>query len=340
MTNNFIKPLQYTEKVLILDGLTGTGKTMFLPLLSSLRNVQHGRFEYMLEYLCIAHSNKKISADAFESLIKLLLDIKTYDGEISREVNFRPSDLSSVLSGNKKWQYLFQLFQGDGFDLKGGNKDTRPIPFFVTHQLFGQMGELKRLYKDKLLIVQMTRHPLYLINHWASYINYHGTLARDFTMLIDSSAGLVPWFVTDYFDQYVNGNQYEKSIIAISLLMQHLFNDSPLAKAQTVFIPFESFVLSPTKFIKQIEENLLLQPSKATFPLMKKQKVPRKYIYQGPVKKIYQRYGLKKQAIISHEDDYEEKMNTFIYSDKINEFSKSLLQTSIKQYEEAFGLWF
>ena len=215
MPSEFIKPLKYTEKVLILDGLTGAGKTMFLPLLSSLQNVQHGRFEYMLEYLCIAHSNQKISTDAFDSLVKLLLDIKTYDGEISREVNFRSGDLSSVLSGNKKWKYLFQLFQGDGFEVEKRNSNTRPIPFFVTHQLLGRLTELKKIYKDNLLLVQMTRHPLYLIDHWASYIDHHGTLARDFTLLVKNNTGTVPWFITDHFDSYINGNKYEKSVIAI-----------------------------------------------------------------------------------------------------------------------------
>ena len=107
---NFTRSLNLCNQIVILDGLTGTGKTMFAPLINSFERVQNSRFEYMIEYLCISSKKEKIKSDAASSMLNLLADIKYYDGAISREVNFRPSDLSSVFSGPNWYQYLKQLF--------------------------------------------------------------------------------------------------------------------------------------------------------------------------------------------------------------------------------------
>ena len=75
----------------------------------------------MIEYLCISAQKSKISKDAPNSLLNLLADLKLYDGMISREVNFRPSDLSSVFNSSKGKTYLKQLFQQDGEVIESGN---------------------------------------------------------------------------------------------------------------------------------------------------------------------------------------------------------------------------
>ena len=57
---DFDRSITFSNKILILDGISGTGKTMFTPILSSFKQVQNARFEYMFEYLSIAYNHKKI----------------------------------------------------------------------------------------------------------------------------------------------------------------------------------------------------------------------------------------------------------------------------------------
>ena len=96
---NFKRDLNLNKQIVVLDGLTGSGKTMLGPLLSSFDRMQSGRFEYIFEYLSITHHFNKIEDDALCSILKLHADVKLFDGMFSREVNFRPSDLSSIFKG-------------------------------------------------------------------------------------------------------------------------------------------------------------------------------------------------------------------------------------------------
>jgi hypothetical protein len=128
----FTRNLNLCNQIIILDGLTGTGKTMFSPIINSFERVQNSRFEYMIEYLCISAKKGKLEKDAASSMLNLLADIKYYDGAISREVNFRPTDLSSVFSNPKALKYIKQLFLSDGEKAEIRIKKDNPI-LFLSH---------------------------------------------------------------------------------------------------------------------------------------------------------------------------------------------------------------
>ena len=224
INNQFKRDIHLSSKIIILDGLTGTGKTMFAPLINTFSNVQNARFEYMIEYLCISGKKNKLSKDATEVLLNLLADIKTYDGSISREVNFRPSDLSSIFNGNKWFKYLKQLFMQDGSEAGIRILNEKPIPFFVTHQILSCIEPALHSFGERLKIVQMVRHPLYLVDHWESYVEMHGKNARDFTIWIDFHGNTLPWFAEGWEQKFLESNSYEKSIYSIEYLMKIIFS--------------------------------------------------------------------------------------------------------------------
>jgi hypothetical protein len=133
----YSRNVSITDQVLILDGLTGTGKTMFGPILGCLNGVQPGRFEYMVEYLSIVAESGHLGPDAAKSLIRTLIDVKTYDNSISREVNFRPKDLSSVLKHGDRVKIFIQLMQNDGttaIKQHTGRKFSKRINKVLTKQ--------------------------------------------------------------------------------------------------------------------------------------------------------------------------------------------------------------
>ena len=215
MVNNcalkFIRDKTLANDIIILDGLTGTGKTMFSPLIASLKNVQNPRFEYMLEYLLISARLGKLEKDATTALLNLLADVKFYDGLISREVNFRPSDLSSVFANKKFINYFIQLFSKDGGAVEAVIKKDPPKLFFITHQILSCLGHLKEAFGKRVKVVQMVRHPLYLIDHWMSYIDMHGNSERDFTVWLDNfDSPPAPWFSAAWRDEYGKMEKIEK----------------------------------------------------------------------------------------------------------------------------------
>lgn len=337
----FTRKLNLSKQIIILDGLTGTGKTMFAPLINSFERVQNSRFEYMIEYLCISTKYRKLETDAANSMLNLLADVKYYDGAISREVNFRPTDLSSVFSGPSWYKYIKQLFMDDGE--KAGIRLTRdnPILFFVTHQILSCIEPAIEAFGERLKIVQMVRHPLYLVEHWESYILMHGNNSRDFTIWIEYQGKSLPWFAEGWEEKYLSSNSFDKSIYSIYSLMGKVleFADNKKLENYLSFIPFELFVLSPNDYINKLEIFLGTKATKNTNRILKRQHVPRKSINAGPQKNIYKRYALKKyNKEITHKEDYLQKLDD-IKSKCTKEAFDVLLSMNTK-YENHFGLWF
>lgn len=342
MTNNtFTRSLHLSEDIVILDGLTGTGKTMFAPLLNTFDRMQNGRFEYMIEYLSITRHMNKISDDASFTLLNLLADVKIYDGVISREVNFRPSDLSSIFNSGKSLKYIKQLFLKDGIFAGNRIQKEKPILFFVTHQLLTCFDSINNAFEKRFKIIEMVRHPLYLLDHWNSYISMHGKNSRDFTIWIKYKEFELPWFAQGWEELYINSSDYDKVVYAIVYLMKPIFEkiDDIKYADRITFIPFEKFVLNPKPYLIAIEKILGVESTKKTFHFMKSQKVPRKLIFNGPQKNIYKRYAVKKNNIhITHEKDYEHKFSSAKLNCSPEAYTK--LIDLINLYEKNFGLWF
>lgn len=337
----FIRNKNLIQEIIILDGLTGTGKTMFGPLLSSFDRVQNGRFEYIYEYLSIANHHNKLSDDAASILFKLISDVKLHDGLISREVNFRPTDLSSVFQGGKGLKYLKQLFYEDGSKLKDRIAQESPILFLITHQLLSCMDSLFDTFQSKIKVVHTVRHPLHLIEHWASYIDNHGNDSKDFTMWFKYNEYELPWFAHGWEEKYINSNAYEKSIYAIENLYQDTFSyaKEDKKKENLFFLPFEQFVLNPKPYVTALTSFLSTSTTTKTKSILRAQKVPRKAVHLGPVKSIYKRYGLKKiSKKRTDEEVYNNLMNEI--KEKISTPAYEVLLSVSAEYESIFGKWF
>lgn len=337
----FVRNLNLCKDIVILDGLTGTGKTMFTPLISSFKRIQNARFEYMFEYLCIAAKMSKLTEDASHSFLNLLADLKFYDGVISREVNFRPGDLSSVFNSTKSYQYIRQLWLKDGESAEERIKIEKPILFLTTHQLLSCMDPAFSAFANRLKVIEMVRHPLYLIDHWESYIMMHGNSGRDFTIWLDESGIAVPWFAHGWENKYINSSSYDKVVYSIEYLMKSVFT---LAKVNNCnesiyFIPFEKFVLEPSSYISRLELFLGTNIGASTFKVLKRQHIPRKSINAGPQKSIYKRYALKVfNSEISDSDDYEHKFRAA--KKNCSHAAFEILARLSEEYESLFGRWF
>lgn len=340
-TTTFTRLGSLCNQIIVLDGISGTGKTMFSPLLSSFERVQNARFEYMFEYLCIATSKNKISVDASVSLLNLLADIKCYDGMISREVNFRPTDLSSVFSSSHAFKYLQQLFMADGASVSTRIAQENPSLLLVTHQLLGCMQPAMDAFGDRLRVVEMVRHPLYLLDHWDSHIAMFGANPRDFTLWVNYNSQPVPWFAEGWESDYIQAPPFDKAIYTISSLMKHVFEcyQGEDRESTITFVPFEHFVLSPEPYLRRMEKVLGSTATLSTQRALKSQRVPRRSINAGPQKSIYKRYALRKyNKDIADAQDYERLFEAAKKRSSATAFCE--LEKIARSYKDAFGLWF
>jgi len=137
----FNRPNQISPTLLLLDGISGTGKTMVSSLLDSLEGTTAPIFDYTFEQLLIMRNFEKISTETFQTVLSLHLDQRLYDNSISREVNLRIKDLSSILRSPKKWTYLRNLFLNDAkfnFENTRNHKDRKSTRLNSSHAILKQ----------------------------------------------------------------------------------------------------------------------------------------------------------------------------------------------------------
>ena len=330
-----------TEKFLILDGLTGTGKTMMSALLESYDRVEAGRFIYDLEMVSISEMLGAHRRDSAKALLGMIVDWKLYDNMISREVNFRPSDLSSIFKNWQSVKYLKRLFKPDGAAVADRLNAERPIMFALTHQLLAAMDSLFEQFDDRINVIQMERHPLYLLEHWMSCIDSYGQNARSFTLCVqDKEGNSVPWFAHSWRDEYWALPKFDRVILSMNSLIEQIdlqYRHQPSSRLMAV--AFEDFTLNTDRYVTSIADWLGTTPTAQTAKNCRKQNLPRTNINAGLNKKIYQRYGYSKNdQLQSHADNYKSKQD--YARQHQSEVSAPVLEKLIERYETRYGLWF
>ena len=344
-TNEISRQKNLLEKVLIVNGQPGCGKTLISSILSSFESVEIMQYSSQLENIIRLNYLKKITDDATISFLKCLLDEMIYSNLMSRNINFRFSDLSSVFRYPNKLKYLIRLFNEGNEKIPDVILKTKPILHLATHDLFQYSDILHSTFDNKITFVEVLRHPLYMIKQQTNqYINIENNIARNFQIKILSDTN------HDVFmnDPRLKNKNITKNINPIDLAVyqmqtyyNYLFQNYYLSNNNIIFIPFESFVLNPNSFLKNIEKSLDTNQSKLTPKILKREKVPRKKIADGIDLKVYSKLGFTKPIKgFSERDELNERikwtkdMNISLKCSKIlkdisSKYEKTILKKSI-----------
>ena len=330
-----------TNNLLVLDGLTGTGKTMISSVLQSFDRVENGRFIYDLDYIAISSYLGAHREDSVCALLDLVVDWKLYDNLISREINLRPSDLSSIFRHPQWFEYIRRLFQKDGASATHRLELKNPIMMVITHQLALAMEPLRKQFRDRIKIVEMVRHPYYLLDHWIAALDILSKTPRDFTVWVEDQTGApVPWFAHEWRNRYWSLSSFDRAVLSIDSLSKH-HNEMTSTKIQgtNFVVPFESFVLRTDDYLTDLAKWIGTSTTKHTHKICRKQNLPRTNINAGLNKSIYRRYNYNDaEKYLSHQQSYMQKKE-FADSQK-SSISGPILKRLVSEYEERFGLWF
>lgn len=244
--------LNIAEKIVFVDGLSGTGKSILGPVISSFKSVEKQRLEHIYEYLCLLNHFKMIEPDAAVSLMRLYADLALYNSMISREVNLRLSDDTGLLNNPDSLKYIARLFYKDGNSPLDRIRREKPVLQIVTHQVLPISDLAFDAYGDHLRIVEMTRHPLFMIDHWYNYIERYGKDSREFTLNLSDGNESVPWFAYGWEKKYKSLNSMDRVIHSIKWLSDrtNTFYEklNSEEKERVLFISFENFVFDPWSF--------------------------------------------------------------------------------------------
>lgn len=276
-------------------GLPGTGKSLVTAVLGSFERVEMQKYNYLLEHICSIFYLGQMEESSAVAMVRMMTDLDLYHMMMSRDTNFRPSDMSSVFKNPRPWRYLRRLLaSGDAAAAERIKKD-RPILHVLTHNLLIHSPLLFKAMGERLKIVEVIRHPLYLIKQWFLYIDRYAVDGRDFTISFDYRGHSLPFFARGWEERYICCNAMDRVIYSIRHCyqqMEQILNGcTPQQQRQICILPFEWLVLDPWPVLRQLENLLKTHVTPSTYRELRKQRVPRKRIADGKREPIYKQYG-------------------------------------------------
>ena len=195
--------------------VSGCGKTMLSPILSSLNRVEMYYFAFEIEFILRMSSFKKIKKDAAISLIRMLTDYKLYNSMMSREINLRDLDLSSVTRHHNYKNYIKRLKSKGDKLIPKKIKYEKPILHLTTHDLLNYSELLVSALKSRLTYVELIRHPIDMINQQRLNMINHYDNPRSIQVDFDYQNNPLPYWATTWKKDFMQNNNINRAILNI-----------------------------------------------------------------------------------------------------------------------------
>jgi len=328
----------FTNDVIIVDGMWGTGKSILSSIIGSLEGVEKKRIDHTFEYLCVGHFLGRISEDLAITLIRIQADLDQYNNLIGREVNLRLSDDSGFRNTPGSLRYLHRLIAQEGEVVVDRINDENLALLLVTHHVSAVCDPLVNALKGRLHIIEVVRHPLHLVKYWTTYFEDFER-SREFTISARLDGTRVPWFALDWCDEFVSLSPIDRAIRCINLLQD--VSLSPLAWDREVLheispdthrliVPFESLVAQPDLVLDNVTKFTGRARTSRTARVFRKQRIPRSTSQIGRTTNVR---SWIPSPTLSHDEQLAELMTW------VNQHAKpasiQMMEASIERYESA-----
>ena len=333
MLNNVVKisrKQQLLHKVVVVNGFPGCGKTMLSPIIATFDHVEIMQFAFLIEQMCELWGINRIDSDVAESMIKMNADLLLYNVMMGRQTNCRPSDQSSIFKHKPIEHIRRMLSPGDKSILKI-IQEKKPILHLTTHMLLPATPLLYKALGDKLIFIELVRHPLYMIiQQEKNFEMFDGPRNQHTRFMHDEKEH--NFFSYGREMKFDTNNSFEKAIHSIDWYYSKLFSKNYDVSVELV--PFEKFVKSPDDFMNKFSAILGSPLTKSVKKEMSKQKVPRKLLSDGPALEIYKRCGWQPPQTNNEEDEL--NIRRELVSKNVSDGALNLLDKISEEYVSNF----
>ena len=323
----------FKNDIIFIDGLWGTGKSLLGPIISGMAKVEKVKIEPVYEYISILQYLNKISPDATLWMLNTYADKSQYDNSIGREVNLRWGDDSGLANNPNSLRYIRRLFGGEGDQKVSDINENNRALNIMSHMLMLVAEPIFKTYGKRVKIVEVVRHPLYMVSHWYSYLQRYDS-PREFTVSLNHRGNKIPWFVGGWEDEFIEASAVDKVLLSIIKLYEWLdvSSQKAITKGWNILtLSFESLVMVPDDPLQRLEAFLGRKHYPHLSTVLRKQRIPRKTIAQG---KGHASYGWVRGADNSELDGYSRHMD-FIRSNGSSVVVSRFL-TLIETYNKNF----
>jgi hypothetical protein len=259
---------------------------------------------------------------------------------MSREANFRPSDLSSIFRNQSSFRYIKRLFEEGDEEIPNLIKKRDPILIITTHQMTALSKPLFESLGSRLFFIEVVRHPLYMIKQHEENMANLTSQIRDFCLQIEFDNQQLPYYALGYEEKFIEASPIEKGI----LFIDRFTNFAKKTKSEInknyghrlLTISFEDFVVNPFPYVEKIAEAIGSDVTKKTIKEMKRQKVPRKKIADGISLDVYKRFGWEPAKKGLSEKDELKTRYDYVLSKNISKENIEILDSISREYEDSY----
>lgn len=273
----------FSNDVIFIDGLWGTGKSLLGPIVSGMAGVERVKIESLYEYVSWLFRLGRIEEDAAIWLLRTYADCTQYHNVIGREINLRWGDDTGLRHAPDKLRLIRRLFGAEG-DGKVEEINRQNLGFCaMSHMLMLAPELLVPAYEKRVKVIEMVRHPLYMVGHFSAYLARFES-PREFTISFYHDGKKIPWFVDGWEDEYVHANPTERAVLSITRLFPWLAEKIKTARAgglEVLDVSFEEIVFETDVTMCKLQEFMGRVHHSRLPSILKRQMLPRETIAKG-----------------------------------------------------------
>jgi len=268
-------------KIVFVDGLTRVGKAMLNTLLASLDKVSHPQFLEPLEQLLPMYKTGHMDKNSISSFLRLYLNERFYNYSLSRNLNFRYDDLTSIHNSTSSIDFFKNLSKVDGDVIIEELKNDITIHQFQTHDILTHYS----LFLDlniRVQVIELFRNPIDTIHSWYKRgwgVRFDNEDPRNFTCLFKYNGKTLPHYAIGYEDIYFSLNEMEKCVFLHNILLkksiQEYHNLLIEQKNNILITKYEDILQNPHTEVDRICTFLQTNKSEYMTKAFKKARVPR-----------------------------------------------------------------
>lgn len=270
------------NRLVIVDGLTRTGKSLVGPILGTLHPIELLKMDPWFEYLGTLFELGKLSEDAAIAALRLSADTLSHEVALSRNINMRFADTSSIWKSKSPLRYIIRLLRSES---SWGSRiaiDQGKIIQNMTHDQLPIANVYFSAFGARLRFVEVCRHPIALIDSWLrrGWGYRFGLDRKSFTICFDYKGRDLPFYARGFTQEYLNLSPDQRAVRMIHAQwgrgLDGYFTLDAYRTSWLRFFTVESIHQDPHHFVESAGAFLGATKTRKSRKILRSLRLPRK----------------------------------------------------------------
>ena len=279
---DLIRNNTFNNEIILVDGHSGTGKSLISKVLEGFEGVEKSLEDEPFQLTQWLYRLKKIDKPTAIVMLRIWADRYLYNLMIGRNLNNRPTDVTTLDKCPNKQTYFDRMHLPDHDDVTQRIIQERPIFQNMSQNAIIEADIYFDAFGDRLKIIYIHRNLEDAIkNTMISNFGYRmGTDPTDLCLTLNYNGNPIPYYAHTWKEEYLNMDGIErvtKWIMQETSYANRSYNFlHEDLKKQIMFIDFEEFITHPYGQCERISNFIGRKPTNKLDDILKQQGCPRK----------------------------------------------------------------